>query len=120
MVIKTFNKQGLNAQPAEITTSSLAAAEFLLPTAKGKKVYVIGEQPLMDALAAKGMLPFGGPDDGGKGKVEIGEETMSEAGLVPPPIRWRQWWWAQTRSSITIRSRRRPHTSSAIRRPCSW
>mmetsp|Transcript_97823 Transcript_97823/g.279784 ORF Transcript_97823/g.279784 Transcript_97823/m.279784 type:complete len:260 (+) Transcript_97823:162-941(+) len=84
MVIKTFNKQGLNAQPAEITTSSLAAAEFLLPTAKGKKVYVIGEQPLMDALAAKGMLPFGGPDDGGKGKVEIGEETMSEAGLVPP------------------------------------
>ena len=32
MVIKTFNKQGLNAQPAEITTASLAAAEFLLPT----------------------------------------------------------------------------------------
>jgi len=84
MVIKTFNKQGLDARPSEITTSGIAAAEFLLPTAKGKKVYVIGEEPLMAALSDGGMVPFGGPADGGKGKAEITKETLSPAGLVPP------------------------------------
>ncbi|KAI5671282.1 hypothetical protein M9H77_11646 [Catharanthus roseus] len=65
---KKFQTLGISVREDEIFSSSFAAAMFLkvnnFPTEK--KVYVIGEQGILDELESAGYTGLGGPEDGRK------------------------------------------------------
>ncbi|XP_047048943.1 phosphoglycolate phosphatase 2-like [Lolium rigidum] len=65
---KKFKSLGLDVTEEEIFTSSFAAAMFLKLNnfSPEKKVYVVGEDGILDELKLAGFECFGGPEDGKK------------------------------------------------------
>ncbi|XP_022848297.1 phosphoglycolate phosphatase 2-like [Olea europaea var. sylvestris] len=65
---KKFNSLGISVTKDEIFTSSFAAAMYLKVNdfPKDKKVYVIGEEGILEELALAGFTGLGGPEDGKK------------------------------------------------------
>ncbi|KAL6863754.1 hypothetical protein ACP4OV_016657 [Aristida adscensionis] len=65
---KKFRALGLEVTEEEIFTSSFAAAMFLKLNSfpPGKKVYVVGEDGILEELKLAGFECFGGPEDGKK------------------------------------------------------
>uniref|UniRef100_A0A453KIK3 phosphoglycolate phosphatase n=1 Tax=Aegilops tauschii subsp. strangulata TaxID=200361 RepID=A0A453KIK3_AEGTS len=65
---KKFKTLGLEVTEEEIFTSSFAAAMFLKLNnfSPEKKVYVVGEDGILDELKLAGFECFGGPEDGKK------------------------------------------------------
>uniref|UniRef100_A0A8R7UEZ2 phosphoglycolate phosphatase n=1 Tax=Triticum urartu TaxID=4572 RepID=A0A8R7UEZ2_TRIUA len=65
---KKFKTLGLEVPEEEIFTSSFAAAMFLKLNnfSPEKKVYVVGEDGILDELKLAGFECFGGPEDGKK------------------------------------------------------
>jgi phosphoglycolate phosphatase len=63
-----FTSLGLNVQAEEIYSSSYAAAAYLqsIDFPADKKVYVVGEQGILDELDLAGIKHCGGPADAGK------------------------------------------------------
>jgi len=67
--LKKFTDLGLRATAEEIYSSSYAAAAYLqsIDFPADKKVYVVGEQGILDELDLAGIRHCGGPADAGKG-----------------------------------------------------
>ncbi|KAF5839372.1 HAD-like domain-containing protein [Dunaliella salina] len=63
--VKKLTQLGVTAHLDEVLGSSFAAALYC-SSIKVKKVYVIGEQGLVDELHAMGITTLGGPSDSGK------------------------------------------------------
>lgn len=65
---KKFHSLGLAVSEEEIFSSSFAAAMFLKANdfPQEKKVYVIGEQGILEELELAGFTGLGGPEDGKK------------------------------------------------------
>jgi len=65
---KKFRSLGLEVTEKEIFTSSFAAAMFLKLNnfPPEKKVYVVGEDGILEELKLAGFECFGGPEDGKK------------------------------------------------------
>ncbi|CAA2961693.1 phosphoglycolate phosphatase 2 [Olea europaea subsp. europaea] len=65
---KKFNSLGISVTMDEIFTSSFAAAMYLKVNdfPKDKKVYVIGEEGILEELELAGFTGLGGPEDGKK------------------------------------------------------
>ncbi|KAL1559974.1 Phosphoglycolate phosphatase 2 [Salvia divinorum] len=65
---KKFHSVGISVSEDEIFSSSFAAAMYLKVNKfpKEKKVYVIGEEGILEELELAGFTPLGGPEDGKK------------------------------------------------------
>ncbi|XP_057765117.1 phosphoglycolate phosphatase 2 [Salvia miltiorrhiza] len=65
---KKFHSVGISVSEDEIFSSSFAAAMYLKVKEfpKEKKVYVIGEEGILEELELAGFTPLGGPEDGKK------------------------------------------------------
>ncbi|KAJ4975216.1 hypothetical protein NE237_000322 [Protea cynaroides] len=74
-----FHSLGLAVSEDEIFSSSYAAAMFLKTNnfPREKKVYVIGEEGLLEELELAGFTPLGGPEDGNK-RVELKSNSLFE------------------------------------------
>ncbi|XP_042519567.1 phosphoglycolate phosphatase 2 [Macadamia integrifolia] len=74
-----FHKLGLAVSEDEIFSSSYAAAMYLKTKnfPQEKKVYVIGEEGLMEELELAGFTPLGGPEDANK-RVELESNFLFE------------------------------------------
>lgn len=55
-VAEKLNKMGIEAEPAHVYTTSMAAAELISLEQSNVKVYAIGEEGLLTALLGKGCL----------------------------------------------------------------
>lgn len=62
-MLKKFQSLGLKANLEEMFGSAYAAASYLKNKRFTKKVYVVGEEGIMDELAAVGIKAVGGPND---------------------------------------------------------
>ncbi|KAF6145135.1 hypothetical protein GIB67_013486, partial [Kingdonia uniflora] len=76
---KKFLSLGLDVTEEEIFTSSFAAAMYLKTSGfpREKKVYVIGEEGILDELEIAGFTGLGGPEDGNK-RVELKPNCLFE------------------------------------------
>ncbi|EPS60594.1 hypothetical protein M569_14209, partial [Genlisea aurea] len=76
---KKFHSLGISVSEDEIFSSSFAAAMYLKVNnfPKEKKVYVIGEEGILDELELAGFSCFGGPEDGKK-TVELKSNRLFE------------------------------------------
>ncbi|KAG1674279.1 hypothetical protein FOA52_013468 [Chlamydomonas sp. UWO 241] len=83
--LKKFTSLGLNISAEEVYSSSYAAAAYLESIGFNKKVYVIGEEGILQELDLKGIKHLGGPTDATKTvKLAPGEfqDHDSEVGAV--------------------------------------
>eukprot|EP00981_Chlorochromonas_danica_P006636 scaffold1446_cov175-Ochromonas_danica.AAC.14 len=72
--LKKFAELGVSASPEEIFSSSFAAAAYLEqhPLPPGKKVYIVGQEGILEELDLLGIPHLGGPEDNGK-KIQLGK-----------------------------------------------
>eukprot|EP00798_Chlamydomonas_sp_ICE-L_P028985 gene28985-32174_t len=68
-MLKKFQLLGIKANLEEMFGSAYAAANYLKNKRFTKKVYVIGEEGIMDEMAAVGIKAVGGPNDKGLAAV---------------------------------------------------
>lgn len=84
-VVATFSKIGASAQPQEIMTSAVAAANYLESKGlKGQKVYVIGETALSEIIEKHaGVKAFGSAEDAKKTREDVLRDFLPS--MDPPP-----------------------------------
>lgn len=110
VVAEHLTRLGIAADPAEVTTSSLAAAHHLADTLpRGARVLIVGTVGLVDAVREYGLTPVHSADDDPVAVVQGYSPTLDWKQLAEGAIAIRRGLpWVATNLDATVPSPRGP------------